>query len=105
MWETGMARLSLSAGFAVFASLACAQAGELSDGIKQAGALHLTVNATYAPMEYRDPASNELVGLDIDLASELAKRLGVKIVWSETAFEIDANFKRHEAEETKRQEM
>src|SRR4030095_13664546 len=27
-----------------------------------------------------------LVGLDIDLANELAKRLGVKIVWSETPF-------------------
>jgi polar amino acid transport system substrate-binding protein len=37
-------------------------------------------------MEYRDPATNELVGLDIDLANELAKRLGVKIVWSETPF-------------------
>ena len=48
--------------------------------------LHLTVNSTYAPMEYRDPATNELVGLDIDLANEVAKRLGVKIVWSETPF-------------------
>src|SRR6516165_11865882 len=55
--------------------------------IKQAGALKLTVNSTYAPMEYRDPATSELVGLDIDLAGELAKRLGgLKIVWSETPF-------------------
>ena len=37
-------------------------------------------------MEYRDPTTNEFVGLDIDLANELAKRLGVKIVWSETPF-------------------
>jgi len=81
-----MARFCLSAGFAVIVSLASAQADELPDAIKQSGALHLTVNATYAPMEYRDPASNELMGLDIDLAGELAKRLGVKIVWSETAF-------------------
>jgi polar amino acid transport system substrate-binding protein len=92
MWGTDMARrtlfsgFALSAGFAVFSSLASVQAAELPDAIKQAGALHLTVNATYAPMEYRDPASNELMGLDIDLAGELAKRLGVKIVWSETAF-------------------
>src|SRR5436190_24164005 len=63
-----------------------AQAAELPEAIKQAGSLRLTVNSTYAPMEYRDPASNELVGLDIDLAGELAKRLGVKIVWSETPF-------------------
>src|SRR5439155_714788 len=63
-----------------------AQAAELPAEIKQAGTLKLTVNSTYAPMEYRDPATNELVGLDVDLANELAKRLGVKIVWSETPF-------------------
>src|SRR3954463_6581119 len=86
MWGTDMARFCLSAGFVVVVSLVSAQANELPDAVKQSGALHLTVNATYAPMEYRDPASNELMGLDIDLAGELAKRLGVKIVWSETAF-------------------
>ncbi|MGD5476697.1 transporter substrate-binding domain-containing protein, partial [Xanthomonas citri pv. citri] len=64
-----------------------AQAAELPAEIKQAGALKLTVNSTYAPMEYRDPATNELVGIDVDLANELAKRLGgLKIVWSETPF-------------------
>src|SRR6266581_5679177 len=81
-----MTRLSFSVGFAAFAALAMAQAAELPDAIKQAGELRLTVNSTYAPMEYRDPATNELTGLDIDLANELAKRLGVKIVWSETPF-------------------
>src|SRR6185369_10395385 len=67
-------------------ALAPVAAAELPDAIKQAGELHLTVNSTYAPMEYRDPASNELRGLDIDLANEFAKRLGVKISWSETPF-------------------
>jgi polar amino acid transport system substrate-binding protein len=81
-----MTRLSLFAGLAVMGSLAPAAAVELPESIRQSGALHLTVNSTYAPMEYRDPVSNELAGLDVDLANELAKRLGVKIVWSETAF-------------------
>jgi polar amino acid transport system substrate-binding protein len=81
-----MTRLSLFASLAVMASLSPAAAIELPEAIRQAGTLRLTVNSTYAPMEYRDPASNELVGLDIDLANELAKRLGVKIVWSEVAF-------------------
>ena len=81
-----MTRLSLSAGFAALVTLATAQAAELPELIKQAGVLRLTVNSTYAPMEYRDPATNQLVGLDIDLANEIAKRLGVKIVWSETPF-------------------
>src|SRR4051794_29123153 len=80
-----MKHLWFSVAFAALVGTA-AQAAELPDAIKQAGTLRLTVNSTYAPMEYRDPASNELVGLDIDLANELAKRLGLKIVWSETPF-------------------
>ena len=81
-----MTRLSFFAGFAALLAIASARAAELPDAIKQAGTLRLTVNSTYAPMEYRDPATNQLVGLDIDLANELAKRLGVKIIWSETPF-------------------
>jgi len=81
-----MTRLSFSVGFAALLACAIAQAAELPESIRQAGVLRLTVNSTYAPMEYRDPETNELVGLDIDLANEIAKRLGVKIVWSETPF-------------------
>ncbi len=64
-----------------------AHAAELPDAVRQAGAFRLTVNATYAPMEYRDPATNILTGLDVDLAEALAKKLGVKVVWSETPFD------------------
>src|SRR6266704_3183779 len=81
-----MIRHSFLAGFAALVALAPAQAAELPETIKQAGVLRLTINSTYAPMEYRDPATNELVGLDIDLANEIAKRLRVKIIWSETPF-------------------
>src|SRR5437879_2224787 len=87
-WAKGadMTRLSFSVGLAALLAITTAQAAELPESIKQAGTLRLTVNSTYAPMEYRDPATNQLVGLDIDLANEIAKRLGVKIVWSETPF-------------------
>ena len=81
-----MMRLSIFAGIAALIALAPVNAAELPEPIRQAGVLRLTVNSTYAPMEYRDPATNELVGLDIDLAGEIAKRLGVKITWSETPF-------------------
>src|SRR5256884_4761378 len=81
-----MARLSFLLGFSALLAVTTAEAAELPESIKQAGTLRLTVNSTYAPMEYRDPATNQLVGLDIDLANEIAKRLGVKIVWSETPF-------------------
>ena len=77
-----MRRLSLSVTLGALVAVATAQAAELPDAIKQAGELRLTVNSTYAPMEYRDPATNELSGLDIDLANAIAKRLGLKIVWS-----------------------
>ena len=81
-----MRRVAIFAAFAALLSIAAARAAELPDQIKQAGALRLTVSSTYAPMEYRDPATNELTGFDIDLATEIAKRLSLKIVWSETAF-------------------
>ena len=64
-----------------------ASAAELPEAIRQAGALRASVNAIYPPMEYKDPATGQLTGLDIDLGEALAKRLGVKIVWSESAFE------------------
>lgn len=83
---TGMRRVLIASSFAAFAVVGDAWPAELPDDIRAAGALRLTVNSTYAPMEYRDPATNELKGLDIDLAQEMAKRLGVKIIWSETPF-------------------
>jgi polar amino acid transport system substrate-binding protein len=88
VWAEGadMTRLSFFLGFTALLAVTTAQAAELPESIKAAGSLRLTVNSTYAPMEYRDPTTNQLVGLDIDLANELAKRLGVKIIWSETPF-------------------
>ena len=76
----------VAAFFVALIAGASAQAAELPEAIKQAGVLNLTVSATYAPMEYRDPATNELVGLDIDLGTEIAKRLSLKAVFSETKF-------------------
>jgi polar amino acid transport system substrate-binding protein len=81
-----MTRFSMLAGVAALAAVATAQAAELPEAIRQAGTLRLTVNPSYAPMEFHDPATNQLVGLDIDLANEIAKRLGVKIIFSETPF-------------------
>ena len=54
-------------------------AGQIPASIKQSGVLHLSINATYPPMEYKDPATNTFKGLDIDLVDALAKRLGLKV--------------------------
>jgi polar amino acid transport system substrate-binding protein len=71
---------------AALMAVTAAQGAELPESIKQAGALQLTVSSTYAPMEYRDAATNELTGLDIDIGNEIGKRLSLKVVWSEAKF-------------------
>ena len=40
------------------------------------------VSPTYAPMEFRDPTTNELQGLDIDLQNALAKAAGLTVTWT-----------------------
>lgn len=64
-----------------------ARATELPEAIKSSGVLRLAVVPNYPPLEFRDPATNELSGFDVDLAKALAAKLGVKLVWQETAFE------------------
>ena len=62
-------------------------AAEMPEAVRQAGIFRLSVNSTYAPMEFHDPATNELQGLDVDLAEAIAKRLGVKIAWTDVPFD------------------
>lgn len=63
-----------------------AQAASLPPAIAQSKTLHLAVNATYPPMEFHDPATNKLQGLDVDLAAAIAEKLGVTIIWNDMAF-------------------
>ena len=56
-----------------------AGAGEIPKAVKDAGVLKLSINATYPPMEYKDPESNTFKGLDIDLVDALAAKLGLKV--------------------------
>jgi polar amino acid transport system substrate-binding protein len=57
--------------------LAMAKADELSD-IKKRGTLIVGTKADYKPYGFRDPSGN-IVGLEPDLAADVAKRLGVKL--------------------------
>ena len=63
-----------------------AHAAGLPDPIKQTGTLHLSVAATYAPMEYHDPTTQKLMGLDIEFAEALSRKLGLKVEWTDVAF-------------------
>lgn len=53
------------------------QAGENLDQIKAAGIIKIGTEGTYAPFTYHDN-SGALVGFDVEIGQEIAKRLGVK---------------------------
>ena len=41
----------------------------------------------YPPLEFKDPATGQLTGFDIELGEALATRAGTKIRWQETSFD------------------
>jgi polar amino acid transport system substrate-binding protein len=55
-----------------------ASAADGVDAIKKRGTLIVGVKADYRPFGFRDP-SGTIIGLEPDLAADLAKRLGVKL--------------------------
>lgn len=79
--------LILAASFTIGLIGAKAQAAEVPETIRKAGVLHLSINAIYPPMEYKDTTTDKLVGLDIDIGEAIAAKLGLKVVWQESAFE------------------
>lgn len=45
----------------------------------------------YPPLEFKDPATGNLTGMDYDLGTEIGKRLNRKISWQEIGFEQMVN--------------
>ncbi len=72
------------AGLVLFATPL--QAGQLPDAIQKSGTLHLSINATYPPLDFKDPDTNKIVGFDVDLADALVAKLGLKIEWTDVPF-------------------
>ena len=56
------------------------------EAIKQAGVIKVGTSADYPPYESVDSSGNK-VGFDIDLMTEVAKRLGVKVEWVDMPFD------------------
>ncbi len=75
-----------AAALLVAAVAAAAAAQDVPDRIKKAGKIVAATQPNYAPISYKDPATNQLMGFDIELGEAIAKELGVKIEWQETAF-------------------
>src|SRR5258705_11240695 len=67
----------VTAALVLCGSAAWAQSDTLAS-IKQKGKIVVGVKADYKPFGYTDP-SGKIVGLESDLANDIAKRLGVQI--------------------------
>jgi ABC-type amino acid transport substrate-binding protein len=55
--------------------------------LKQQGTLNIGSDIAFPPFESVDPATNQPVGFDIDLGSEIAKRLGLTPKFTNTSFD------------------
>jgi len=76
----------LVAAALVCATTASATAIELPPDIAKRGSIKVALVPNYPPMEFRDPATNNLSGFDVELGEALGRKLGVKIEWQETSF-------------------
>jgi polar amino acid transport system substrate-binding protein len=70
--------LAALAAFSAVALPGRATAADGVDAIKKRGTLIVGVKADYKPFGFRDP-SGTIIGLEPDLAADIAKRLGVKL--------------------------
>jgi cystine transport system substrate-binding protein len=61
-------------------------ANDLLSKVKAAGVLEIGTEGTYAPFTFHDK-SGKLTGFDVDLATEIAKRIGVKPDFKETQWD------------------
>ncbi len=67
--------------------LGAAQAGEVLDRIKSTGVLRVATDPAYPPQSSQKP-DGTFEGFDIDVATELAKRMGAKVEFVTPAWEI-----------------
>ena len=70
--------VALAAGLTMVAGLSTVARADVLDDIKKRGTLIVGVKADYKPFGFRDP-SGAIIGLEPDLAGDVAKKLGVKL--------------------------
>lgn len=74
----------------VFAFAACGSKSikdATPEGIKKYGELVVATNAYFPPFEYHDEKTGAITGWDMDIAAELAKKLGVKLTIEDMEFD------------------
>lgn len=72
---------------AIIAAGNTAFAQELPERIAAKKEITIAVVPNYPPLEFKDPKTATLTGLDIDLGNALGKKLGVAVKWEEISFE------------------
>ena len=82
-WGRGAGVLVLGAMIGL-ALIGPATAQDTLQKIKTAGVMNIGTSASYAPFEYHE--GGNIVGFDVDLGNEIAKRMGVKPNWVEIDF-------------------
>lgn len=55
--------------------------------IRAAGKITIATEGVWAPFTYHDPASDELVGFDVEVAAAIAEKLGVEADFREVPFD------------------
>lgn len=65
---------------------AFAWAGPVLERVKATGMVRVCIWPDYYGITYRDPRTNELTGLDVDLSAEFAHALGVKLQHVDSSF-------------------
>ena len=63
-----------------------AQGPDLLTAIRARGEIRVCIWPEYFAISYRNPRNGELEGIDIDLARDFARRLGVSVAFVETNF-------------------
>lgn len=73
--------------------LACSTAAQaqtapipLPERIQKAGKIVVATYPNYPPLTFRDPATNQRLGFDVELTEAMAKVLGVTVDWQEMPF-------------------
>ena len=62
--------------------------GDLLAQICDEGVIRVSTDAKYAPQSSLNEQTNEFEGFDIDVATEIANRLGVDVEWETPAWEV-----------------
>jgi polar amino acid transport system substrate-binding protein len=77
----------IAAGALLVFNAAEAGAQALPERYKSAGKIVIGTTPNYPPVTFRDPATSQLTGYDIEIGNAIGERLGVKVEWQDTSFE------------------